>query len=197
MWGSKHDVFPPIRQAHHAVLPTKTSLECIQFACNSFSFLSAGPHVSSISFIKVLFLLIFVAVTLSMVSCSLIAWYHLILISSSDSGFPCITLSHLRSHIKYTDSDRRIWRSRVSPWCVVFFCCCRWCPLGRLSDCRLMHPHPRIVPRVISGHGKFLCSHRFLASCHIISVCVCTAVVPHLHCSGWLACLLVVLSVGY
>jgi len=52
VWGSKHDVFPPIRQAHHAVLPTKTSLDCIQFACISFSLLSVGPQVSSISFMK-------------------------------------------------------------------------------------------------------------------------------------------------
>ena len=196
MWGSKHDVFLPIRQAHHTVLPTKTSLECIQFACNSFSFLSVGPHVSSISFIKVLFLLIFIAVTLLMVSCLLIMQYHLILISSSDIGFSCITLSHLRTHIKYADLDRRIWRRQVGPWCIVFFCHCGWYPLG-LSDCRLMHLHPRIVPRVISGHGKFLCGHRFLASCHIILVCVCIAVVPHLHHLGWLACLLVILSVGY
>ena len=33
VWGSKHDVFPPNRRAHHAVLPTKTSLHCPIFWC--------------------------------------------------------------------------------------------------------------------------------------------------------------------
>ena len=113
MWDSKHDVFLPIRQAYYAVLPTKTSLEYIHSACSFFSFSSVGPHVSSINFVKVQFLLIFIAVTLSMVSCLLIAWYHLAFISFSDSSFSCITLLHLRTHIRYADSDRRIWRRQV------------------------------------------------------------------------------------
>jgi len=121
VWGSKHDVFPPIRQAHHAVLPTKTSLDCSQFACVSFPLLSMGPQVSLISFVKLSFLLIIIAVTLLMVSLLLIARYHLVLISPSDSGFSCITLSHLKTHIKYADSDRRVWRSRVGPQCIIFF----------------------------------------------------------------------------
>jgi len=121
VWGSKHDIFPPIRQAHHAVLPTKTSLDCSQFACVSFSLLSMGPQVSLISFMKLSFLLTIVVVTLLMVSLSLIAWYHLVLISPSDSGFSCITLLHLKTHIKYANSNRRVWRSQVRPQCVIFF----------------------------------------------------------------------------
>ena len=77
----------PNRRAHHAVLPTKTSLQCIQFAGVSFSFLSAGSHVSSTSFVNLLVLTIFVAVTLLMVSRSLIARCHLALISLSWRGF--------------------------------------------------------------------------------------------------------------
>jgi len=63
----------PNRHAHHAVLPTKTSLQYIQFAGVSFSFLSAGSHVSSTSFMNLLVLTIFIVVTLLMVSCLLIA----------------------------------------------------------------------------------------------------------------------------
>ena len=55
----------PNRHAHCAVLPTKTSLQCIQFSGVSFSFLSAGSHVSSTSFMNLLVLTIFVVVTCS------------------------------------------------------------------------------------------------------------------------------------
>ena len=125
VWGSKHDdVYPPNGQACQAVLPTKTSQLCIQFTGNSCPFLNAGPQVPSTSFLNLLVLTIFVVVVLLMVSLSLIAQYHLALISPSVRGFSCITLSHLRTQIRYADSDRMIWKSLVGPQCIVF-CCCR------------------------------------------------------------------------
>ena len=57
-----------------------------------------------------------------MVSLLLIARYHLAQISPSWRCFPCMTLSHLRTHIKYADSDRMIWKSWVGPWQVFLFC---------------------------------------------------------------------------
>ena len=105
------DVYPPGGQAPHAVLPTKTSQRYIQFAGISVSFLSTGSHVASISCVNLLVLVIFIAVTLLMVSLSLIARYHLALISPSVRSFSCITLLYLRTQIKYVDSDRGIWKS--------------------------------------------------------------------------------------
>ena len=157
------DVYPPGGRAPHAVLPTKTSQRYIQFAGISISFLNAGSHVLSISCMNLLVLMIFVAVTLSMVSLLLIARYHLALISPSVGSFSCITLSHLRTQITYADSDRRIWKSRVGPWCVVFRCL-RWLCLLIHSGRRVMLPHPSIIPSVISGQGMFRCGHRFFAS---------------------------------
>ena len=52
VWGSKHDVLPPNRRAHHAVLPTKTSQQYIHCAGSSIVFLKAGSRVSSASFMN-------------------------------------------------------------------------------------------------------------------------------------------------
>jgi len=116
VWDSKHNVCTPHRHAHRAVLPTKTLRSFIQFAGISPSFLNAGSHVVSTSFVNLLVLMIFVAVTLSMVSLLLIACRHLALISLSERVFSCMTLSHLRTQIRYTDSDRMIWSNWVGPW---------------------------------------------------------------------------------
>jgi len=123
VWDSKHDVCTPSRRAHHTVLPTKTSLQCIHCTGISPSFLRAGSQVSSTRFVNSSVLVIFRAVTLSIVSLSLITRCHLALISPSDRDFSCMTLSHHRTHIMYADSDRRIWRSRVGPLCAVFRRC--------------------------------------------------------------------------
>jgi len=168
VWDSKPDVCTPKRRAHRAVLPTKTSLWYNHLAGGSPSFLSAGSQVSSTSFLNLSVLVIFVAVTLSMVSHSLIARSHLALISLSVRGFSCMTLSHRRAHIRYADSDRIIWSSRVGPWRVTFLRRRRVLFLA-LPGWRVILPHPRIVPRVISGHGIFLCGHSDLASRHMIS----------------------------
>ena len=105
----------PYRRAYHTVLPTKTSRQYGQVSGISPSFLSAGSHVSFISFMNLSERRIFVAVTLSPVSLSLIARCHRALISLSNRAFSCITCSHLRVHTKYADSVIRIWNSRVGP----------------------------------------------------------------------------------
>ena len=122
--GLKTRCNPPGRWIHRTVLPTKTSLICIQFASTSLSFLNAISHVSITVLVNFSFRLIFVAVTLLMVSLSFIAWYHLARISPSDSCFSCVTLSHLRTQIKYADSDSIIWKSLVCPpLCCSFYGC--------------------------------------------------------------------------
>ena len=83
----------PNRHAHRAVLPTKTSLWYNQFAGVPHSFLSAGTHVSSTSFVNLFVLVIFIAVTLLMVSLLLIAHFHV----TSFLGFLCVWLPALRS----------------------------------------------------------------------------------------------------
>ena len=124
----------------------------------SFSFLNAGSQVLSISFMKLPVCIIFVAVTWSVVSLSLIAWSYLAHISLMVRGFSCMTLLYLKTYIRYTDSNRRIWKSCVGPWCIVCLCWC-WLFLHSLFVCRIMHPPPRtqIIPKEISGHRMFWC----------------------------------------
>ena len=86
--------YPPNRRAHHAVLPTKTSLHCIQFTGISIVFFNASSHVSSTRFVNMLVLLIFIAVTVSMVSLLLITRHPLAHISPSGRCF-CMTLHTL------------------------------------------------------------------------------------------------------
>jgi len=166
VWDSKCGINPPYRQAHHTVLPTKTSWQCIQFAGNSISLFKTGSHVPSISFMYLSVHAIFVVVTLLMVNLSLIVWYHFALISPLEMTFSCMTLSHLSIHIRYADSKSRIWRSRVGPWCLLVHRL-HQLSLPGLVGCRLMLPHPSIVPRVISGQGMFLCGQRDFARCHM------------------------------
>ena len=166
VWDSKCGVNPPYRQAHHTVLPTKTSWQCIQFAGSSISCFKTGSHVPPISFVYLLVRAIFVTVTLSMVGLSLIVWYHFALISLLEMTFSCMTLLHLSIHIKYTDSESRIWKSQVGPWCLLVRHL-RRLSLPSLVGCRLMLLHPSIVPRVISGQGMFLCGQRDFARCHM------------------------------
>jgi len=123
VWDSKHDVDLPIGKAHHTILPTKTSLTYGWFACISCVFLKAGSQVSFTSFMNFSFRMIFDTDTLLMVRRSLIVWFHLMLISLLVSTFSCMTLSHLRTYIRYADSDRRIWKSWVRPWWVILFSC--------------------------------------------------------------------------
>jgi len=117
----------PNRHAHCTVLPTKTSLRYNQFAGVSHSFLSAGTHVSSTSFVSLFVLMIFVAVTLLKVSLLLIACCCLALNSSLQRGFP--------EHLFHTLGPM------VGPWYVIF-CCCHWLSLLGFSSCRVMLLHP-------------------------------------------------------
>ena len=104
-----------------------------------------------------------------MVSFLFMAWSHLLFISSSWWCFPCITLLHLSTHMRYANSRRSIWRSLVGPWCVLFrFHCCSL--FGLSSVCRCMQLHPRIVPRLISSHGILLCGYSSQASLHIMFI---------------------------
>jgi len=122
--GLKARCDPPNRWAHHTVLPTKTSPRCIQFAGISFSFFNASSQVAITVLVNLWFCLIFVTVTLLMVSLLLIAWYHLALISLSENTFSCMTFSHLNTQIKYADSDRMIWKSLVGlRWVIFLFRC--------------------------------------------------------------------------
>ena len=67
-----------------------------------------------------------------MVSLSLFVWYHLALISPLFRGFSCITLSYLRTQIKYANS--RIWRSCIGPWCIILCCHYQLFLLGHLGE---------------------------------------------------------------
>jgi len=169
VWGSKHAFLGS--RVRYAVLPTKTSLRFIQFIGSSLSFLSACSQVSTTSLVNPSFLLIIVAFILSVVSLSLIARSHLVLISLSVSIFSCITLSHLRTQMRYADSEMMIWRSQVGPWSVFRLCCGLFPSLS--FGCTFMQPHPRIIPRSISGQGVFRCGHRFCARRHISCVFSC------------------------
>ena len=70
------------------------------------------PGVTLVSFLMI------VAVILSLVSLLLIAFSHLATISLPSCLFSCITLSHLRTHIRWAASDISIWSSLVAPFCV-------------------------------------------------------------------------------
>jgi len=70
---------------------------------------------------------------LIMVSVSLITQCHLTHISPSESRFSWMTHLHLRAHIRYMDSNSRIWRSQVGPQCVILLCCLWLCCLGLLA----------------------------------------------------------------
>jgi len=163
VWGSKH-TFPGSR-VRYAVLPTKTSRWFIQFGGRSLSFLSIGSQVFTTRLVNLLFLLIFVAVILSLVSLLLMFRSHRFLISFSCRRFSWMTLLHHRVHMRYADSEMSICRSRVGPWCVVFLSLCSF--VCSFSGRALMQPQPRTVPRWISGQGRDLWGHRSFASVHI------------------------------
>jgi len=93
---------------------------------------------------NLLVLMIFVVVTLSMVSHLLIARSHLVLISLSWRVLSWMTHSHLRTHMRYTDLDRMIWSSHDGPWRIVL-CCCLWL-------CLLLGAGMVFVPLLVSCH---------------------------------------------
>ena len=120
-----------------------------------------------------------------MVSRSFIMWCHHALISLFGMFFSCITHLHLSVHIRYANSDSRIWSRWVGPWWAICLSLCWLCPSGPVR-CRLILPHPGIVPKVISGHGVFQCGHRVLASLQISWVLVSLHCVSMWLISGWI-----------
>jgi len=86
--------YVPRLRVRYAVLPTKTSLFFIQFKGSPPSLLRACSQVFTTRLVNPSFLLIRVAVILSMVSLSLITRSHRFLISSSECLLSCMTLSH-------------------------------------------------------------------------------------------------------
>jgi hypothetical protein len=99
-----------------------------------------------------------------MVSLSLITQSHRPWISWSVCCLSWITLLHLSTQIRYADSERIICSRRDGPWWVLFLFCWSF----SLSDCRFIQPQPRIIPRLISGHGMLQCGHRPCARGHTI-----------------------------
>src|SRR6266852_9960888 len=84
----------------HALIPTKTSRFWNQLGGNVPACFSKGFHVFSVSCVNFLFHFVFCAVILSVVSLSLIALFHLLVIPCSLRVFSCMTHSHLSTHIR-------------------------------------------------------------------------------------------------
>ena len=134
--------------ACRAPLPTKTSRLVIQSSGRSPCFLRTCSHVLLTFFLDFSSRLIFVAVILSLVSLVLMARSHLWYVSFAVCICSCMTRSHLRTHIRWADSDTRIWRSRFLPSLILLG--------GRafsrgLASGMARLPHPMIVPMEISG----------------------------------------------
>jgi hypothetical protein len=87
-----------------------------------WNFWRVSLHVFLIRFVYVLSCMIFVAVILSHVSHLLIFLCHLVFISSSVCSSLWIILSHLRTHMRWADSDIRICRRCVLPFWIAKVC---------------------------------------------------------------------------
>jgi len=123
-----------------------------------------SDHVCSTFAVVFGLLLILLAITLS--SCSLlsIAPIHRFLIVISELLVLQITLSHLKFHIKYADSDIRILISLDAP--AVF---CLFSVLSLCWGCgKEISPQLRMMPMCGLGHCPCFAGHRFLAKSHII-----------------------------
>jgi hypothetical protein len=123
-----------------------------------------SDHVCSTFAVVFGLLLILLAITLS--SCSLlsIAPIHHFLIVFSKLLVLQITLSHLRVHIKYADSDIRILMSLDAPAAICLF------PVLLLFwGCgREISPQLRMMLMCGLGHCPCFTGHMFLAKSHII-----------------------------
>ena len=102
--------------------------------------------------------LILVAAILSSVSLQLITLNHLALASLLLCGLSCMTLSHLRTQIRWADSEISICRSLLAPLLPIGTC--GGSP-GLLVISSSGGPikvlHPRITPRFMSKGGQELC----------------------------------------
>src|SRR5258708_4803381 len=120
------------------------------------------------------FRLILVAASLSSVSLEFMTPNHLVVISCTVCSFggSGMVLSHLRTHIRWAASESRIWRRRPVPRVLV--CGSVFPPvagsLGGPTEGRVIVPHPRMMPRLISGHGVSACGQRSFARDQMILV---------------------------
>jgi hypothetical protein len=145
----------PSRARHYVLLPTKTSRLWTQLWGMSAVRLRAGSQVSFTRWRDSLSRLTLVAVILSSVSHALIALSHRLWISLSvcirSSSKSTITLSHLRTHMRWVASESKIWRRCLAPRfgvrCAMFSL-----PLGSSwfsSGGSVMAPHPRRILSVL------------------------------------------------
>lgn len=109
-------------------------------------------QVASVRRVVLLSRLIFVAMILSMVNLSLIAFFQRAMISWFGWTSWLIDLPHLGTHIRWLASEIRICRSLVFPWDVIDIGLGPVCS-GLLLSGREMLPAPSIVPIVISSHS--------------------------------------------
>ena len=95
---------------------------------------------------------------------------HRAFVSASVCLLFWITLSHLMTQTRWPASETRICRSLAAPRCLIgVICgCWFWCAGCLLCFGELMHPIPRIRPRLISGHWFRLCGHICFASFQIV-----------------------------
>ncbi len=129
-------------------------------------FRSVFFQVASTSLMKGLSLFILVAVILSDVILVFIALIHCAFSSLSMCLPRWITLSHLRTQIKWLASDTRIWSNCVLPLDLVdilfhWSSFCLWLPVSA------MDPIPRIVLIIMLGHVRLPYGHIFWASFHM------------------------------
>ncbi len=136
-------------------LPTKTSRLWSHLCGRTVCFLSTSSQVANTRLVNGLSLRILVAAILSLVSLLLIALYHLAWVSFLVSCFPWMTCSRLITHIRWADSEIRIWSSLMAAF--FFLSSLRSGTLSLILPgvCRL--PHPRIIPRFISGQDCCPC----------------------------------------
>jgi hypothetical protein len=152
-----------------AVLPTKTSLSCIQSIGSPRSLLSACSQVFTTRLVNPSVRFILVAIISLSVSLSLITRSHHLTVSSSTCLFPWMVLSHLSTRIRHADSERGICRSRDSPRSVTLLFAWFTSEFSALvSGCGFIHLQPRIVPSPISSHRMFGCGRRSSTSDQVI-----------------------------
>ena len=81
-----------------------------------------------------------------------------------------MTLSHLKTQIRWAASDSKICRRRLAPLLLALRLMVSlsfrfsWCS----SVGGAMVPHPRMIPRFISGQGICVCGQRSCARDHMM-----------------------------
>ena len=181
-------VVGPQLGACYGLLPTETLWWLIQLGGSGSSFSSRASQVFITKLVNLFSRLIFVAVILSLVSLVLITFLHLVLIIASMCCIPCITLSHLRTHIRCAASVIRIVANLPLPFFLGLFRPFSFWGLGPFLILFAKHPLPRMSPRLSLGHSRRsvgqACSVRVhiiltASSQHLRSMCSMFSVSPH------------------